>query len=387
MKKKICVVTGTRADYGLFYPLLKKIQKQNAMRLQIVATGMHLSPEFGLTYKIIENDGFKIDKKIKILFFGDREVGITKTIGLGVTKFADVFNQLKPDAVILLGDRFETFSAAVAAFIAKVPIVHLYGGELTEAVFDDALRHSITKMSLVHFVSTQEYRRRVIQLGENPNRVFNVGALGIDNIKNLKPLSKKELEKDLKFSFGAKNLLVTFHPATLENNTPAVQFKELLSALEHFPDMKAIFTKANADTHGSIINKLIDRYIKDNSQKAVSFISLGQFRYLSAIRYIDAVVGNSSSGIIEAPSFKKPTVNIGDRQKGRIIPETVICCAPRKAEIIRAFKKALSSEFIKKCKTVKNPYGGGHSAEKIVSIIKREIPRIKNVKKTFYDLK
>lgn len=387
MKRKICIVTGTRAEYGLFYPLLKRIEKEKNIKLQIVVTGMHLSPEFGLTYKIIEKDGFKIDEKVKILLFGDTEVGITKAIGLGITKFAGVFRRLKPDIVLLLGDRFETFSTAVAAFIAKIPIVHLYGGELTEGVIDDAFRHSITKMSSLHFVSTEEYRRRVIQLGENPHRVFNVGALGIDSIKNFNLLPKKDLEKELKFSFGAKNVLVTFHPVTLENNTSESQFKELLSALENFTDTKVIFTKANADTHGAIINKLIDRYVKNNPQKAVSFVSLGQLRYLSTIQYVDAVVGNSSSGIVEAPSFRKPTVNIGDRQRGRIIPESVICCDPRGKDIISALKKAFSVKFVNRCKTVKNPYGDGRSAERIVSILKRQIPEVKDVKKVFYDIK
>lgn len=387
MKRRICIVTGTRAEYGLFYPLLKRIQKENNLLLQIVATGMHLSSKFGLTYKTIEKDGFRINEKIKILLFGDTEIGITKSVGLGISRFADVFHKLSPDAIMLLGDRFETFSAAVAAFIAKIPIIHLHGGELTEGAIDDAFRHSITKMSSLHFVATNEYRKRVIQLGENPRRVFNVGALGIDNIKNFQLLSKSELERKLKFTFGTINVLVTFHPVTLEDNASEHQFKELLSALEYFQDIKVIFTKANADTHGSIINKLIDRYVLDNPQKAVSFISLGQLRYLSAIQYVDAVVGNSSSGIIEVSSFKKPVVNIGDRQKGRILSENVVCCAPYKGEIIAALKKVFSSAFIKKCRKVKNLYGDGYAAKRIVSILKREMPKIKEIKKTFYDLK
>lgn len=387
MKKKICVITGTRAEYGLFYPLLKKLRSEKKFELQIIITGMHLSPKFGLTYKEIEKDGFKINEKVDMLLSSDTEVGATKSIGLGVIGFADVLDRLKPDLLILLGDRFETFSASISAFIAKIPIAHLHGGELTEGSIDDAIRHSITKMSFLHFTSTEEYRRRIIQLGEEPGRVFNVGALGIDNIKTMKLLSKSQLEKDLKFKFGERNVLVTYHPVTLESNTSEIQFKELLKALDCFKNLKIIFTKPNADPNNQIIINLIDEYVKNNPYKAKAFVSMGQLKYLSTIKYVDAVLGNSSSGIIEVPTFHKPTVNIGDRQKGRIKPESVIDCEPKKESIIQALEKAFSVEFKKFCKTVKNPYGDGNSAEKIIKIIKEKIDEIENIKKTFYNIK
>jgi len=386
MKKKICVVTGTRAEYGLFYPLLKKIKTDREFELQLVTTSMHLSPEFGLTFKEIEKDGFKISEKVEMLLSGDTEVGITKSIGLGMIGFADTFNRLKPDVVILLGDRFETLSVSTAAFVAKIPIAHLYGGELTEGSIDDGIRHSITKMSYLHFVSTKEYRRRVIQLGEEPGRVYNVGALGIDNIKNLKLLKKKELEKELELKFGERNILVTFHPVTLECNTAEIQFKALLKALDNSGDSKIIFTKPNADPNGRIIIKLIDEYMENNPEKAKSFVSMGRLKYLSTLQYMDAVVGNSSSGIIEVPSFGKPTINIGDRQRGRIKAESVIDCKPKKESIINALKKAFSKEFKAFCQTVNNPYGEGNASGKIIKILKEKIRGVMNLKKDFYDI-
>ncbi|MFZ5639690.1 MAG: UDP-N-acetylglucosamine 2-epimerase [Bacillota bacterium] len=385
-KKKICIVTGTRAEYGLFYPLLKKIKADGQFGLQLCVTGMHLSPEFGLTYKEIEKDGFKINEKVEMLLSSDTEVGVTKSIGIGIIGFADALHRIKPDLVILLGDRFETMAAAIAAFTAKIPIAHLYGGELTEGAIDDAIRHSITKMSILHFVSTEIYGKRIVQLGEEPDRVFNVGALGIDNIKNLTLLTKQQLEKELNFKFGKRNVLVTFHPVTLENYTSESQFRELLSALDHFKDLKIIFTKPNADPNDRILIKLIDEYVKRNSDKAAAFVSLGQLKYLSTINYVDAVVGNSSSGIIEVPSLGKPTVNIGDRQKGRIRADSVIDCSPKKESIIRALRKAFQPDFSKLCKEVDNPYGDGNSAEKILTVLKEKTDKIK-LKKTFYDLK
>ncbi len=396
MKIKICVVSGSRAEYGILYPLLKEIKSRGEWELQIVATGMHLSPEFGLTYREIEKDGFRINDKVEMLFSSDTDTGIAKSIGAGIMGLADSFKVLKPDLLIILGDRFEIFSAAIAAFTAKIPIAHLHGGELTEGVIDDAIRHSITKMSFLHFVSTQEYRKRVIRLGESPGRVFNVGALAIDNILNTRLVVRKELEKELGFlvpkvssymvfKFGKKNLLVTFHPATLENNSAEKQFKELTLALDLFEDCKCIFTKSNADSNGRIINKLIDEYVVRNPGRTKAFVSLGRLRYLSVLRLVDAVLGNSSSGIIEAPSFGKPTVNVGDRQKGRIRSESVIDCAPETKAIAAALKKALSGEFQALCKKVKNPYGKGNTAKNIYRIISSKIKGIKNVKKRFYD--
>lgn len=385
MKKKFCIVTGARAEYGLFYPLLKIIQKEKDIKLQIVATGMHLSSEFGLTYRMIEKDGFKIDRKAKILLFGDTGIGVTKTVGLGIMKFASVFNSLKPDIVILLGDRFETFSAAVAAFIAKIPIAHLYGGELTEGSMDDAFRHSITKMSTLHFTSAKDYKRRVIQLGEGPERVFNVGALGIDNMRRLKLLSKDKLEKELNFNLTGKIALVTFHPVTLEDNTSKTQFNEILAALNSFKDLKVIFTKPNSDINGMVIISLIDKYVRKNPEISAVFTSLGSIKYLSLMKYADVMLGNSSSGIIEMPSFGKPTINIGDRQSGRIAAKSVIQCAPKQECIKKALKKAFSRKFNRACAKIKNPYDGGLASKEIVAILKKNLPKIKSLKKKFYD--
>jgi len=284
--------------------------------LQIIVTGMHLSSEFGLTYKQIEKDGFKIDKKIEMLLSSDTPIGISKSMGLGVIGFAEAYADLKPDIVVLLGDRFEIFSAASAAIIARIPIAHLHGGETTEGAFDEAIRHSITKMSHLHFTAVEEYRRRVIQLAEFPARVFNVGGLGIDNIKKLKLMSREEFENSINFKLDPKNLMITFHPVTLEHATAGEQFQNLLNALDELHDTRFIFTKPNADTEGRIITQMIDDYVSRNKYEAVSFVNLGQLRYLSAMQFIDGVVGNSLSGLAGGPTFKIGTINIGDRQRG-----------------------------------------------------------------------
>jgi GDP/UDP-N,N'-diacetylbacillosamine 2-epimerase (hydrolysing) len=387
MKKKICVVTGSRAEYGLFYPLLGKIRSSGAFRLQVIATGMHLSPKFGLTFREIEKDGFKIDEKVKMLLPGDTPADISRSVGLGCSGFAGAFARLEPDLVVVLGDRFEIFSAAIAAFIAKIPVAHIHGGELTEGAMDDAFRHSITKMSALHFTSTGEYRRRVIQLGEPPERVFNVGALGIDNIRLTKLLSKKESERALGLKFGGKAALVTFHPATLETGDTGKQFRELLKALDAFKELKLVFTMPNTDPGGAAIAKLIDLYVKDNPERACSFASLGRVKYLSCLKHIDVVIGNSSSGIIEAPSFGKPTVNIGSRQQGRIRADSVIDCDPVSAGITRAIRKALSVPFAEFCRSVKNPYGDGKTTGRIVNALIRNAGRFRSLKKRFYDIK
>ncbi|MGJ0314360.1 UDP-N-acetylglucosamine 2-epimerase [Aliarcobacter cryaerophilus] len=385
MKRKVCVVTGTRAEYGLLYWLLKEIEADKELQLQVIVTGMHLSPEFGLTYKEIEKE-FKINKKIEMLLSSDTSVGISKSMGLAQISFAESYDELKPDILVVLGDRYEIFSATSAAMIAKIPIAHLHGGEKTEGAFDESIRHSITKMSHLHFTATEEYKNRVIQLGEHPSRVFNVGGMGIENIKRLKLLSKDEFEKSIEFKLNSKNILVTFHPVTLENSTAKEQFQQLLDAIDELEDTNIIFTKANSDTDGRVINQMIDEYVTKNSHKSIVFTSLGQLRYLSALQYVDAVVGNSSSGLAEAPSFKIGTINIGDRQKGRIKASSVIDCEPNKDSILKSFEKLYSKEFQNSLINVKNPYGDGCASKKIVEILKSvDLENI--LKKSFYDLR
>ncbi|MDH4262378.1 MAG: UDP-N-acetylglucosamine 2-epimerase [Spirochaetia bacterium] len=383
-RRKICIVTGTRAEYGLLFWLMKEIDADSELQLQLLVTGMHLSPEFGLTYKEIEKE-FKIDKKIEILLSSDTSIGISKSMGLAQISFAEAYEELKPDIVVVLGDRFEIFSAVSAAMIARIPIAHIHGGETTEGAFDEAIRHSITKMSHLHFVATEEYRKRVIQLGEAPNRVYNFGAPGLDNILNLQLLEKSKFEESISFKLGGKNILVTFHPVTLEKATSKDQFQELLNALDALHDTRLIFTKANADTDGRVINEMIDDYVATNKHKATAFTSLGQLRYLSALQFVDAIVGNSSSGLTEAPSFKIATINIGDRQKGRIKSASVIDCQPVKVDILKSFEYLYSLKFQTILKNVENPYGKGGASKKIFSILKK-CSLYQVLKKPFYDI-
>jgi GDP/UDP-N,N'-diacetylbacillosamine 2-epimerase (hydrolysing) len=384
-KRKICVVTGTRAEYGLLYWLMKEINVDNTLVLQVVATGMHLSEEFGNTYHQIEKDGFTIDKKVDISLTSDTELAISKSMGLGVIGFAEVFNILQPDLIVVLGDRFEIFSAVSAAMIAKIPVAHLHGGEATEGLIDESIRHSITKMSHLHFAATDEYRNRIIQLGEQPDRVFNVGGLGIDNINKLKLLSKADFENAINFELGEKNILITFHPVTLEKSTSGIQFQALLDSISELINTKIIFTKANSDTNGRVINSMIDDYVAKHDN-TISFTSMGQLNYLSALQFIDAVVGNSSSGLAEAPSFKIGTIDIGDRQKGRIKTNSIIACSPNKESIDSALVKLYSTEFQDIVNNVDNPYGSGGASKKIARIIKdTNLDNI--VKKSFYDFK
>ena len=384
--KKICVITGTRADYGLLRPLIKKIEKDRDFKLQIIATGMHLSPEFGLTYKEIEEDGFKINEKIEMLLSSDTPIGISKSMGLSMIGFADVFNRLNPDMIVVLGDRYEIFSAVSAALPFRIPVAHIHGGETTEGAIDESMRHSITKMSYIHFTSTEDYRQRVIQLGENPDRVFNVGAIGIESIKELELLKKPVLEKQINFKFGKQTALVTFHPVTLEDSTSKEEFEELLNSLDKYEDLKIIFTKSNSDTDGRIINKMIDDYVFDNKEKTIAFTSMGQLRYLSTLQYVDLVIGNSSSGIIEVPSFNIPTINIGDRQKGRIQAQTVINCRPVESDIYNSIEEGLSDGFKEKIKEVQNPYGEGNISEIIIQDLKEYFSlQINDIKKKFHD--
>ncbi|MCF7907795.1 MAG: UDP-N-acetylglucosamine 2-epimerase [Candidatus Omnitrophica bacterium] len=383
--RKIGIVTSGRCDYGIYLPILKQIVEHPDLELLLYVTGMHLEPEFGLTYKDIEQDGFSIDEKIEISLNSDTPIAISKSVGLGVSGFSKAYDKLRPDIVVILGDRFEILSAAIASHIARIPIAHIHGGEVTQGAFDDAFRHSMTKMSHLHFTSTEDYRRRVIQLGESPERVFNVGALGVDNIKGLKLLSKEELEKELDFKFQKHNLLVTFHPVTLESNTSESQFKNLLDALDELDQTGIILTKANADVGGRVINKMIDQYVSKNFQKAKVFTSLGNLKYLSVMQLVDAVVGNSSSGIIEASSFKIGTINIGDRQKGRVRTESIIDCEPTKEAIEVSFKKLYSKEFQQSLALVGSPYGDGGTAKRIIDILK-SFDKEGSLKKAFYDL-
>lgn len=385
MNRKICIITGTRAEYGLLRWVMQGIMNDPALTLQIIATGMHLSPEFGLTYREIEKDGFRIDRKVEMLTSSDTPVGIAKSMGLGLIGFADALNELSPDLIVVLGDRFEIFSAVSAALVALIPVAHLHGGETTEGAFDESLRHSITKMSHLHFVAAEEYRRRVIQLGEHPKRVSLVGGLGVDSIKRLKLLTQVETEALLNFKFGSKNLLITFHPVTLEAERAVDQMAELLAAFENIPDTKLIFTMPNADTDGRILTKMIERFVAQHVN-ACAYTSLGQLCYLSCIEYVDGVVGNSSSGLTEAPSFKKGTINIGDRQRGRLQATSVINCKPTRGSITAALKKLYDVDFQAGLNQVNNPYGEGGASEKIVEIIKHF--NTDNItKKSFFDLK
>jgi GDP/UDP-N,N'-diacetylbacillosamine 2-epimerase (hydrolysing) len=384
MRRKICVVTGTRADYGCLRWVMEGIKAADGLELQIIATGMHLSPEFGLTYREIEKDGFVIDRKVEMLLSSDTPTGISKSMGLGLMGFGEAFEQLKPDLVLVLGDRFEIFAAASAAMVARLPLAHLHGGETTEGAIDEAIRHSITKMSHLHFVAAEDYRRRVVQLGEAPDRVFLVGGLGIDNIQRLELLDRAALEASLDFKLGPKNLLVTFHPVTLEKSTAGAQMAELLAALEELEDTHLIFTMPNADTDGRILIDMVEQFVATHTN-AHAYTSLGQLRYLSCIRQMDGVVGNSSSGLAEVPSFRKGTINIGDRQRGRLKAGSVIDCAPERQSIAAALRTLYSPEFQAELETVRNPYGEGGASEKVVRVL-QEYPLDTLLKKTFYDL-
>jgi GDP/UDP-N,N'-diacetylbacillosamine 2-epimerase (hydrolysing) len=383
MKRKICIVTGTRAEYGLLKWLMFGIKNDLDLQLQIIVTGMHLSPEFGLTFHEIENDGFSINQKIEMLLSSDSGVGIAKSMGLGMIGFADAFHQLQPDIVVLLGDRFEMLSAASTALALRIPLAHIHGGEATEGLIDEAIRHSITKMAHLHFVAAQEYRDRVIQLGESPDRVFLAGALGVDGIMRTELMGRQELEDALKFKFRPKNLLITFHPVTLEAGTSKGQTLELLSALAELKDTGLIFTLPNADADGRVIIDAIQEFIASN-ENACGFSSLGHTKYLSCVSLVDGVVGNSSSGLIEVPSFKKGTINIGDRQRGRLQSASVINCEPNKADISRALNKLYDENFLITLKDVVNVYGGGNASEVILSALKSV--SIENIlKKRFND--
>lgn len=383
MTRKVCVVTGSRAEYGLLRWVMQGIKDEPTLTLQVIATGMHLSPHFGNTYREIEGDGFVIDRKVEILTEDDTPVGIAKSMGKGMIGFADALNELCPNLIVVLGDRFEIFSAVAAALVARIPVAHIHGGELTEGLIDDPIRHSITKMSHLHFVAAVDYQKRVIQLGESPNSVFNVGGLGIDSISKTKLIAKEHVESQLQFTFQERNLLVTFHPVTLEDDTAKEQFSELLSALDEYPDLGLIFTMPNSDPGGVVLFDLIKAFVR-NRKNAICRTSLGGKLYLSCLAQVDGVIGNSSSGLLEAPTFKIGTINIGDRQRGRLTCSSIINCDATKNEITTAIAKLFSSEFQQNLETVVNPNGVSGASKRVVDVLVN-VKTKDLLKKFFYD--
>lgn len=383
--KKICVITGTRAEYGLLSKLMKRIDDCPDMQLQIIATNMHLSPEFGLTYREIEADGFHIDKKVEMLLSSDTRNATTKSLGLGIIGFADAFEDLAPDMVVILGDRYEMLGASSAALLYGIPIAHISGGDVTEGAYDDAIRHSISKMSHLHFTSAEEYRQRVIQLGEQPDRVFNFGAIGLDNMRQIQFLDRQSLEQSIGFEIGEDCILVTYHPVTMERNSAETQFGALLEAIDRV-GCRVIFTKPNSDSDGRIIIKMIDEYVAANSDKAACYTSLGYVRYLSALQFVKAAVGNSSSGILEVPSFGIPTVNIGDRQKGRLRADSVIDCNTDVDSIEKSIRGALSQEWQTIARNATNPYEQPDTVARIFEVLQQcDLSQMKQ--KRFYDIR
>ncbi|WP_298941439.1 UDP-N-acetylglucosamine 2-epimerase [uncultured Psychromonas sp.] len=383
MLKNVAVFTGTRAEYGLLYWLLKDIQSDIELNLQLLVSGMHLSPEFGSTYRQIEADGFVIDEKIEILLSSDSAVGVAKSMGLGVLGFADALSRLKPQALVILGDRFEALAAAQTAMILKIPVVHLHGGEITEGAYDDAIRHAITKLSYLHGTSTEEYRQRVIQLGESPDRVVNVGAIGLDHLARSTMLSVEKVADSLNFDLCSPYFLVTYHPVTLAKESPETSFQALLDSLDGFPDHQVIITYPNADDGGRKIIPMLEDYASQNPKRILAIKSLGQQRYLSAVKHACAVIGNSSSGIIEVPSFHVPSIDIGMRQKGRLAAESVFHCDPNEESITEAINHAISSNFKSNQKNILNPYGAGDASSKVIKMIKS---LNSDLIKTFYDI-
>jgi len=385
MKKKIYIITGSRADYGLMKILINKFYNDKGFELKIFVTGTHLSPKFGNTYKYIIKDGFKIEKKVKILNSLDTPTAISKSTGIGIASFASLFKNMKPNLLVVLGDRYEIMSAVIAANFHHIPVAHIGGGDTTLGAFDEWIRHSITKMSWLHFVTNPLSKKRVIQLGENPKRVFMIGHLGVDRLRKTKLFSKKLLEKKMKFKFDKKNILITYHPVTLEKNTSAAQFKEILLAISKLKDTKLIFTYPNSDTYGKIVINMIKKFTSSKKYNCVSFPSMGDVGYLSVLKNVDCVLGNSSSGLLEAPSLKVPTINIGDRQKGRLKAKSVIDSKPLEILITKSIEKVYSAKFRVNLKYTRNPYEYKDSANKIYKIIKNiKIPL--NLKKSFYNL-
>ena len=385
-KKKIAVLTATRAEYGLLRSIIRKLGQSAYFQVELAVTGMHLSPEFGSTYQEIERDGLHIDNKIEILLSSDTSIAMSKAMGLALISFSEYFDKSKPDAIMVLGDRYETLAVCCAAMNARIPIFHIHGGEATEGLIDEAIRHAITKMSLFHFTSTEEYRRRVIQMGEHPDRVFNVGALGVENVLHEELMSKSDLEKSLEFSLSKPYAVVTFHPVTLEANTAEQQMQELLQAIDEHPEYLYLCTKANADSGGRTINRMWDEFAECRENVAV-YESLGMKRYLSAVKYCAMVIGNSSSGIMEVPVFGIPTINIGDRQKGRVQADSVINCQPDRADISKSIEMAQSADFREVAKKANNPYGKGKTSDAILAILEEHFATTTpDLKKVFFDL-
>lgn len=385
MNKKVFVCTTTRADYGLLKPVILKLLASTDIQLKLVVTGMHLSSDFGLTYREIENDGIAIAKKIDILEKGDSPRDISKTMANALNLFGEYFETSVPDLLIVLGDRYETLAIACAAHNARIPIAHLYGGETTEGAVDEAYRHAITKMSSIHFTSTEQYRKRVIQLGEQPNTVFNVGSLGVENVLKMPLISKEKLQDEIGFDLSKPYAVGTFHPVTLENNSAEEQVQELIKAIDRRSDLRFLFTKANSDANGKIINSELERYAQ-NHHNVKLVASLGMVKYLTAVKYSAFVIGNSSSGLTEVPSFKVPTINIGDRQKGRIAAESVINCEPKTKSILSAIGKAQSEEFKERIRNVDNPYEKDGTSDAIVKQIILALHSAMSLKKKFYDI-
>jgi UDP-hydrolysing UDP-N-acetyl-D-glucosamine 2-epimerase len=382
-KRKICIATGSRAEYGLLYWLMKEVGADPDLQLQIIATGMHLSPEFGLTYQQIEADGFSIDAKVEMLLSSDSPIGIAKSIGLGVIGSADALDRLKPDILVVLGDRFEILAAAQAAVVARIPIAHIHGGETTEGAFDESIRHAITKMAQWHFVAAEPYRKRVIQLGEASDQVFNFGAPGLDHLQYLEWMDRPSLEKSLAIKLGPPVFLVTYHPATLSQREPVAAMNELLAALEEFSQATIIFTYPNADTGGRVLIERLNQWVAANRRHAKAFVSLGQQRYLSLMREADVIIGNSSSGLTEAPALKKATVNIGDRQKGRLKASSVLDAEENKTAIVVAINKTLSVDFRANLSATESLYGSGDVSRRIKNTLKMTTLQ---TQKAFFDI-
>ncbi|KZK65102.1 UDP-N-acetyl glucosamine 2-epimerase [Shewanella baltica] len=386
MSRKICVVSATRAEYGLLKPLLTAIHYDVDLILQLVVTGTHLSPEFGYTLKEIQKDPYPIAKKIEILLSSDSAVGVSKSMGLAQISFAEAFDDLRPDLVLVLGDRYELLPIVLAANIAHIPVAHLSGGELTEGVMDELFRHAITKLAHLHFAAIEDYRQRIIQMGEHPSRVFTVGEAGLDNIREMTLMNKAEIEESLQCPLKSKNLIITYHPDSHDNLEAIKQsFRTILAALDTLEDTLLIFTKANSDIGGRLINELIDEYVSLNPRKSLGFTSLGQRRYLSLLQYVDAVVGNSSSGIVETPSFKLPSINIGPRQQGRIRANSTIDVECETQALTTALSTIYNEAFLATVKQTQNPYDQGGSSLKIKEIIKQfDLSNLEM--KRFYDL-